>query len=283
MTQEIVDRATQNVGNLVALEHVNVTVPDQSLAVLFYVVGLGLTRDPYMMVGLENMWVNVGQQQFHLPVRAPQVVRGHVGIVVPDLQALQRRLQRVQEKLAGTAFTCAVEEGCVAVTCPWGNHLRCYAPGPQFGEMTLGIPYVELLVRPGTAEGIGRFYQEVIHAPATISSGVAQVRIGCEQSLIFRETDAPLPDYDGHHIAVYIADFSGPHQFLKRHNLITEESSAYQYRFQDIVHPETGEQLYTIEHEVRSLSHPMYGREMVNRNPAQNIRAYQRGRDAFSA
>ena len=61
------DRTTQDVGNIVALEHVNVKIPDQQLATLFYVVGLGLTRDPYLMIGLENMWVNVGQQQFHLP------------------------------------------------------------------------------------------------------------------------------------------------------------------------------------------------------------------------
>ena len=36
---------------------------------LFYVVGLGCTRDPYLNVGLNNMWVNVGEQQFHLPTR----------------------------------------------------------------------------------------------------------------------------------------------------------------------------------------------------------------------
>lgn len=42
---------------LVLLEHVNLTQPDQQLATLFYVVGLGFTRDPFLMVGLDNMWV----------------------------------------------------------------------------------------------------------------------------------------------------------------------------------------------------------------------------------
>ena len=37
-------------SNIRLLEHVNLTQPDQRLATLFYVVGLGLTRDPYMMV-----------------------------------------------------------------------------------------------------------------------------------------------------------------------------------------------------------------------------------------
>ena len=67
------DRTTQDVGNIVALEHVNVKVPDQQIATLFYVVGLGLTRDPYLMTGLENMWINMGQQQFHLPTGDAQV------------------------------------------------------------------------------------------------------------------------------------------------------------------------------------------------------------------
>ena len=46
-------------------------VPDQVLATVYYVQGLGLTRDPYLMVDTENMWVNVGQEQFHLPTGGP--------------------------------------------------------------------------------------------------------------------------------------------------------------------------------------------------------------------
>jgi hypothetical protein len=286
MTENNYDRTSQDIGNILAMEHVNVTVPDQTTALLFYISGLGFTRDPYMMVGPENMWVNIGQQQFHLPTRAPQVIAGHIGVVVPDLDALQRRLKKVQDKLAGTAFSCSVENGYIAVTCPWGNHLRCYAPDPQFGDMTLGLPYVEFLVKPGTAAGIGQFYKEVMQAPYTLTQdmqgAVTQVRMGCTQKLIFRETTEELPAYDGHHIAVYLANFSGPHTFLKRRNLITQETDDHQYRFQDIVHPETGRTLHVIEHEVRSMYHPMYGRELVNRNATQNIMAYARGRDAFA-
>ena len=61
------DRAAEDLGNAIHLEHVNVTVPDQRLAMLFYVAGLGLTRDPYLMVSDTNMWINVGKSQFHLP------------------------------------------------------------------------------------------------------------------------------------------------------------------------------------------------------------------------
>ena len=62
------DRGVEDLGNVVELGHVNVTVPDQRLATLFYISGLGLTRDPYLMTGVDNMWANVGRAQFHLPV-----------------------------------------------------------------------------------------------------------------------------------------------------------------------------------------------------------------------
>jgi hypothetical protein len=39
--------------------------------------------------------------------------------------------------------------------------------------------------------------------------------------------------------------------------------------------------LCVIEHEVRSYTHPMFLRPLVNRNPAQRQATYQRGRDAF--
>jgi len=61
------DRSAEDLGNAIHLEHVNVTVPDQRLAMLFYVTGLGLTRDPYLMVSDTNMCINVSISQFHLP------------------------------------------------------------------------------------------------------------------------------------------------------------------------------------------------------------------------
>jgi catechol 2,3-dioxygenase-like lactoylglutathione lyase family enzyme len=277
------DRAIEDIGNIAALEHVNVSVPDQRLATLFYVVGLGFTRDPYLQVGDENMWVNLGRQQFHLPTCEPQVLRGHVGIVVPDLDALRTRLSSVREKLAKTRFSVTEEDGCVVATSPWGNQLRCYASQPRFGDMRLGMPYVEFTVKRGAAAGIARFYEAAfgVKVRLTPDKACATVPAGRDQTLVFRETAAEIPAYDGHHIAVYAADFSGPHGFLKQHDLITEESDAHQYRFDGIFDLESGAKLFEIEHEVRSLKHPMAGRTFVNRNPAQTQRNYVRGRDAY--
>ncbi len=276
------DRTTEDVCNIVELGHVNVTIPDQSLATLFYISGLGLTRDPYMMTGLDNMWVNVGRAQFHLPSRPkPQVLRGVTGLVVPDLDALRARLDRVAPALKNTHFTVADgPDGSVETTCPWGNRIRLYAPDPaRFGPMTLGMPYVELHVPRGTTAGIVRFYQTVLNAHATASNGQARVLAGEGGALLFVETDEAAPGFDGHHIQITLADFSGPYRRLLDRDLVTAEDDQHQYRFCDIVDPNDGRVLFTVEHEVRSLRHPMFGRALVNRNPAQNNRHYMRGKD----
>ncbi|MEA2678567.1 MAG: hypothetical protein QOK03_289 [Candidatus Binataceae bacterium] len=39
--------------------------------------------------------------------------------------------------------------------------------------------------------------------------------------------------------------------------------------------------LFTIEHEVRSMKHPLYMRPLVNRNPAQSNINYMPGHDAW--
>jgi len=278
------DRARQDLGNIVLLEHVNVCIPDQRLATIFYLSGLGLTRDPYLMAGVDNMWINAGRSQFHLPSRGTQVLRGHVGIVMPDLAALKRRLQKVAPLLAETRFAWEERGGAVEATCPWGNRYRCYAPAPEFGSAELAIAYVAFDVPPGSAAGITRFYQQIMNAHAQLETGataVAVISTGAAQRLRFRETTRPLPEYDGHHIQVYITDFSGPHRRLLERGLITEESDEYQYRFRDLVDPADGRKLFTIEHEVRSLTHPLYARPLVNRNPEQSNRNYVRGQDTF--
>lgn len=287
------DRSTQDVGNIVALEHVNVTVPDQELAALFYVTGLGFTRDPYIDFGTANMWVNVGSQQFHLPKRDAQVLRGTIGLVVPSRADLLKRLARLRKhdghRLAGTSFDCTEhDDGTVAITCPWGNRLRVHEAdelGGAFGALQLGMPYVELDVPPGAATGIARFYGELLGAPASLGerggARCATVRVGTAQALHFTETDRPLPDYDGHHIAVYLANFSGPYAALRERGLISMETNESEYRFQDIVDPDGGAVLFRLEHEVRSMRHPMFGRELVNRNATQSLSRYRAGADAF--
>ena len=284
--QQTYDRAAEDLGNSVHLEHVNVQISDQRIASLFYVVGLGLTRDPFLNIADNNMWVNVGRSQFHLPTGNPQVLRGHTGIVMEGREALLGRLASVRKKLDGTRFAFAEHNDHVEATCPWGNRIRCYEPdASRFGRVTLGFPYVEFDVPLGTAKGIARFYQAMVGTPAEVVNGdgtVARVSVGKDQHLLFRETEAPQPDFDEHHIQIYVADFSGPHRRLKERNLVNREDNQYQYRFRDIVDLDSGKHLFTIEHEVRSLTHPMFLRPLVNRNPTQTARNYSAGYDAMS-
>jgi len=279
------DRAAEDLGNSIHLEHVNVQVPDQHLATLFYVAGLGLTRDPYLMVSDSNMWINIGRSQFHLPTGDPQILRGHTGIVISGRAALLDRLASVRKKLDGTAFDFGEHNDYVEATCPWGNRVRCYEPdAARFGRITLGIPYVEFDVPVGTADGICGFYPQIMQTPAELKNGdatVARVKMGKDQHLQFRETDRPQPPFDGHHVRMYIANLSAPYRRLKERSLLYSDDNQYQYRFRDIIDLDSRKHLFTVEHEVRSVTHPMCLRPLINRNPTQTNRNYAAGYDQW--
>ena len=277
------DRTAEDLGNIVELGHVNVTVPDQSKAVAFYLMGLGLTRDPYLMAGLENMWVNVGKGQFHLPTRGVQVVRGTTALVMPDLEALLARLRYAQKYLEGTQFSYREAGDVVETTCPWGNRIRVHAPEPErFGPMRVGMPYVEFDIPVGTdLNAIARFYKEILGGIAGVSHDergpYAWASCSAECRVIYRESPVEQPEYDGHHIQITLADFSGPHKKLLERGLISEESDQHQYRFLDIVDVDSNKPLFRIEHETRSMRHPMFNRVFVNRNPEMNNRNFVPG------
>jgi hypothetical protein len=282
--------APEDTSNFVLLEHVNVTIPDQRLATAFYVSGLGLTRDPYLMVGVTNMWINVGRSQIHLPHGEAQHLRGHVGLIVGERDALVKRLRAVRPALDGTAFGWTERADRVEVTCPWGNRYDCLEPEAFRGKarwsgVDLGIAYVQFDVPPGRAESIAAFYREAFGTPADVRDSQGQrqavVAVGTHQQLVFAETHASIPAYDGHHIQLYVANFSEPYAWLAARGLTYGEET-HQYRFADIIDPSNGTRCFQIEHEVRSLRHPLFARPLVNRNPDQTNRDYAKGRDIRS-
>ncbi|MFT4799708.1 MAG: catechol 2,3-dioxygenase-like lactoylglutathione lyase family enzyme [Candidatus Azotimanducaceae bacterium] len=274
--QKSFDRKTEDIGNILAFEHVNLTVPDQALATLFYVSGLGLTRDPYVDFGSFNVWVNSGAQQFHLPTGKPQVLRGEIGLAVPDLTSLANRLNKLAPRFANTKFAVEPQKNELLVTCPWGNRIRCFISP----AMPLGISYLQLLVEKSKLPGIARFYQTIFSVPISLKSNRLDVTVGVDQTLRFKAAKK-IPVYDGHHIAIYTPDFSGPYNKIHEHGQIMEESDQHQYRFLNIFDPDSGEVLYELEHEVRSLRHPMFNRSLLNRNSEQSFNRYTKGQDAF--
>tara|TARA_Y100000588_G_C14134706_1_gene873272 strand:+ start:170 stop:1042 length:873 start_codon:yes stop_codon:yes gene_type:complete len=281
------DRSKESLGNILHMEHVNLAVPDQRLATLFYIVGLQFTRDPFIMTGADNMWVNMGRCQIHLPSRNPisQRLRGTVGFVVPNLSMVEASLAYVAPYMGNTAFSYTRKKNHLEATCPWGNSFKLHEPAPQFGTIDIGMPYVELNIPPGTAEKVGRFYDEIFGAPVELraigSTNCTSIKTGKSQFLHFLETDSKQPKYDGHHIAVYISDFVGPYEKLKDRGLISMETDECEWRFTDIIDLDTGKTLFQIEHEVRSATHPLYSRPLINRNPSQSNRGYRPGQDNF--
>jgi hypothetical protein len=134
--------------------------------------------------------------------------------------------------------------------------------------MTRGIPYVEFSVPVGSTPSIQHFYEDAFAAPVQHEAGpdgpAVRVGVGADQSLVFREC-AAVPDYDGHHIAIYVANFSRPFGFLAQRDLVTNGPQNHEFRFRDIVDPGTGKQVFAVEHEVRSSRHPGLRRQHVNR------------------
>lgn len=271
------NRKIEDLGTIISLEHVNLTVPDQSLATSFYVSGLGLTRDPFVDFGPFNVWINAGREQFHLPTGKPQVLRGEILLVVPDLEQLERRLGRLKAQLKTTRFSYKRNKANLIVHCPWGNTIRCQQETPS---RRLGIQALEFKVEQEKLDGIERFYDVVFRCPVKRTASRLTVTVGIKQQLIF-SASKKVPVYDGHHIAIYCSDFSGPYSIIKKHDHISEESDQHQYRFTNIFDPRDGKVLYELEHEVRSMHHPMYQRHLTNRNPAQTFANYYPGRDHY--
>ena len=203
----VYDRTVEDLGNVVTLEHVNTRVPDQRLATLFYVSGLGLTRDPYLMTGVTNMWINVGRSQFHLPTgEAAGSARAHRSRHPQPRSSLLRRLERGEEAARGHAL------------------LLHRAQRLRRGDLPLGQPRPLLSSRASASATCSsacptwswrcRAARSTASPASTArcsppSAGVAEdergrharAAVGPGQQLIFRESDAAAPAFDGHHIA----------------------------------------------------------------------------------
>ena len=261
------DRLGQDAGNIVLLEHINLKVPDQILTTDFYISAMGLTRDPFYMVHTRNFWANQGGQQMHLQEGPAMTWRGEIVLVTDILDIVQKALARTPPRLQGTKFSYKAEAKEVLATCPWGNRYRLVSKWPGF-EPARGIPCAITEVPPGTSRAIGKFYKEVMGALVETNETPepqAKVQVGPGQHLIFRETQEDIAPYDGHHICIYAANIQKLYDYFKKRGLVTMEDNKYQFRFQAIIDVDNESTIYELEHEVRSLYHPLYKRELVNR------------------
>ena len=287
MADKQYDRSTQDLGNIVNLGHVNVCITDQHLATHYYVTGLGLTRDPSSIPAPPDV-----DQCRHEPVPPAERTARRAARRHRAGGARSRRVARSPhpgaQAAGGNQVRLRESNDCVETVCPWGNRINVHAPDEnRFGRIVLGMPYIEFDVRPGTAERIARFYREVMGALATVVENgggrKARVQVGEKQYWYFRETDAPEKPYDRHHAQIYIANFSGPYRAAegaRPHHHRRSTTTSIASRTSSTSTP--ARCCSPVEHEVRSQTHPLYGRPLVNRNPAQSNRDYKPGHDSMS-
>ena len=172
-----------------------------------------------------------------------------------------------------------------------GAHAAARPPGGA--SLGLGLRDVEFVVprRPrgggaATAARVCAFYEAYFGARATVADGGARcaVAVGLHQALVFRDAvgSEEVGEYDGHHIAVYVNGFAAAYERLARAGLVWDNprfphltypnlSAALghaEFRVRTIADPETGEALYELEHEVRSLEHATFsGRAWLGEPP----------------
>jgi hypothetical protein len=191
-------------------------------------------------------------------------------VVVPDVGAVQRGLAGVARELEGTEFRVAEVGGALGVVTPWGHRLRIH--GAQGVPVSLGIEYVEFWVSPGAAAGIGAFYEEVLQCsvvPGRVEGDpTVEVVVGPGQRFRFRERPDGGTVANTNHVAVYLTRYRAILEALDKRGLVYEPDAGEQFRFREIVDPDSGRVLFDFEHEMRSLHHVGYRRPLVNRGGA---------------
>jgi len=172
-----------------------------------------------------------------------------------------------------------------------------------------GIDYVEFDCPKNTAENIAQFYESIFDATTFVvqdddnnnikaaayialgdidvintTSSSRELRQAASQCLIFRETTHEIPEYDGHHIALYVGDtpndtqdFERAFHKAKKAGLLStnwrdavdvytleEAKSQNQFRIQHIVDRSNRlcdgqpSSIFQLEHEIRSVKHPTW-------------------------
>lgn len=274
-THERFGAINPEIGGIIHLDHVNFATPDHDMATIFYMNGLGLTRDPYQRADEQNMGVNVGLQQFHLPRRGERTppFHGIVGLIVPDMDGIKERFDLLSAKgtFEGTPYYWEKQDDTVLLTSPFGFRLRLHPAGSIPFLRPLGIAYVEVPVPPGTADNIAKFYNKIVRAPVEVGAiegeRTAIISAGPYQQIRFIER--ALDDYDTHnmHISYNATNYNELREMLAANDSLMGIGRGEVFFFNKIFDPDTGETIFTIQNEVRSVYHPDFMRPLVNRWP----------------
>ena len=292
-------------GDVLLLDHLNLNHERgrHDLLRAFYLDTLRLTPDPRkaenLALGRKGVWANAGITQFHLPEgERAQVFDGVVTLAARDLPTLaevRRQCEDPAEVLKQSRFAWREDgAGGLELSDPWGSRFRVVLDpeafderGSQPGDLS-HLVLSDLCVHvPSDAslEGIARFYETVLRAPALHLSqeeGSVSVVVSPRQTLTFRRVDQSSGDphavletndrgeiiaNDGPHLSIYVRDLEGCFRraqalgllfvntrFKRQAFSIEEAMDQCMFRCLDVVdplHPEAGP-ILRLEHEIRS-------------------------------
>jgi hypothetical protein len=264
------------VGGIAHLEHINFEVADHDMVSLFFMAGLGFTRDPYTRSDEKNMAANVGMQQFHLPRmgRPTPPMHGVVGLITPELDAVKDRCDGLEKEgvFKGTPYAYEVKSDCHEIISPFGVKMRLHPTGGMPYPKVLGMPYVDLPVEPGKADGILKFYKKVMRATGAIEEidgkKSASIVMGPYQWVRFIETEG-LDSYDNDtfHIAYYVSNYNEVLDTIEDADAVFNGGQNQIFFFNKIFDPDTGDEIFKLDNEVRSFYHEDFMRPLINRWP----------------
>ena len=207
--------------------------------------------------------------------------RGEIGIRVPSLDGLERRLARLAGRFEGTAFAFVRDDAMMRVTCPWGNRFICREALPS--EYPLAIEELICEVPEASLGAIAGTYESLLETRVERQGAAVTVPTGASQRIRFIAGNESPATYDGHHIAIYIENYGEARQRAVDAGVLSAEREPHEFRFIEFRDARTGEAAWHLEHEVRSTEHPMFGRDLVNRNPANTLFNYTRGCETLAS
>ena len=264
------------IGGILHLEHFNFEMLEHEMATIFFMNGLGLTRDPYRRIDENNMGINIGMQQFHLPRRRRKTPPffGEIGLIVPDLQVIRARLERLERmgRFEGTAYQItSVSENNLRVRSPWGISMRLWKAGVLPFQRLLGLAYFDIPVEQGRAAALSVFYEGLLKAPFRLENlegeTTAICTVGPYQYLRFRERD--LDDYDLYdfHVAYYITNYNEVRDIAIRTGKLQGDGTGQICFVEGAFDPDSGKTILPFQQEWRSVYHSDFMRPLVNRWP----------------
>ncbi len=262
------------VGGMLHLDHINFQVPEHDLVTVFFINGLGLTRDPFRRADETNIGINVGLQQFHLPRRGTTPpFPGVIGLIVPDLETIGTRLDRLSRlgKFEGTVYTAKFGNNVAEITSPFGVRLRLHTTGSVPFLRPLGIAYVDIFVPPGIAAAVADFYRKIFRAitrvEAVDGATTAIISAGPFQTIRFIERELDNHDTHSFHLSYHVTHYNEARDRIAASGTLKGEGRGQVFFFDRIFDPDNGATVFPLENEVRSVYQRDFMRPLVNRWP----------------